>query len=235
MLAIAGAELRMLLRNRLVALLGIVMPLAFGAVLLRYPPSASDAGVTAVLLVVVIGAMGLYMTGTTTLAARRQTLFLKRLRTGSLPDSRILAGLILPVALISTAQITVVLVVLTARASAPVHPWLLVLAVVAGQLMFAGFTFATAGVTSSPEHAQVTTAPLFFSALGAAIWVAGTGTEQLVWLKRALPGGAIGEMVAASWNGGSLDALAGMLWPSLAWAAVAVVAGRVLLRWEPRA
>jgi ABC-2 type transport system permease protein len=234
MLSIAGAEFRMLLRNRLVALLGIVTPVVFGAALLVFPPSVGDGSVTAVLLVVIMGAMGVYLTGTTTLAARRQTLFLKRLRSGSLADWRILGGLILPLVLINTAQIAAVLVVLTSRSAPPEQPWLLVLAVVTGQLMFTGFTFATAGVTNSPEHAQVTTAPLFFAALGAAIWVASTGTQELVWLKRALPGGAIGELVAASWNGTDLDGLIGMLWPSLAWAAAAAVAGRLLLRWEPR-
>ncbi|MFC0681306.1 ABC transporter permease [Lysobacter korlensis] len=234
MLSIAAAEFRMLLRNRLVALLGIVTPLALGAVLLLNEPSGDATGVIAVLQVVIMSAMGVYLTGTTTLAARRQTLFLKRLRSGAVRDGGILAGLVLPVVLLSTAQVTVVLAALGFLASPPTHPWLLGVAVVSAQLMFAGLALATAGATNSPEHAQVTTLPLLFTAIGAAFLVVTTDFEWLSWLKLALPGGAVAELTMLAWNGGELDGLAGMLAPSLIWAVVAVLAGRALLRWEPR-
>ena len=234
MLAIAGAEFRMLLRNRLVALLGLVTPLAFGALLLLNAPSAEAAGAVAVLQIVIMIAMGPYLTGTTTLAARRQTLFLKRLRSGAASDQGIMAGLIVPLVLVSIIQVVIVLGVLAVTAAPPDHPWLVALAVLAAEVMFAGFALATASVTNSPEHAQVTTLPIAAVTIGSAIWVINTGLGELGWLKLSLPGGGIAELIALGWYGGDMSPLAGILLPSLAWAALALIVGRVRFRWEPR-
>jgi ABC-2 type transport system permease protein len=236
MLAIALAEFRMLLRNRLVALLAVITPLAFGVVLLLNEPAGKDAGVIAVLQAVIMVALGVYLTGTTTLAARRQTLFLKRLRSGAVSDGAILAALLVPLVLVSMMQVCIVLGALAATASAPRHPWLVAVSVLAAQLMFAGFALATASVTNSPEHAQVTTLPLFAVTLAGVIWVGTTGVSgELGWLKLLVPGGGLAEMVALGWAGDDLGSLPGAVVPSVVWAALAAVVGRGFFRWEPRA
>jgi ABC-2 type transport system permease protein len=230
------AELRMLLRNRLVAACAILIPLALGVLLIfRGPEGAGAAAVIATLQIMIMIAMGVYVTATTTLAARRQTLMLKRLRSGSLSDISIVTGLLVPILLVSVVQVALVLTVLSVTAGAPANAALLILAILLAEVMFAGFALATAGVTNSPEHAQVTTLPLFFLTVGIAMWVLFTGTEELGWLKRALPGGGIAELVGASWSGVEVTQLAALVLPSVAWAVLALYFARAMFRWEPRA
>lgn len=57
------------------------------------------------MLVFLIAAFSLYATTVTTLAARRQTLFLKRLCSTSASDPAILSGLVLPVSAIAAAAV----------------------------------------------------------------------------------------------------------------------------------
>lgn len=233
MLAIARAEALMLVRNRLVATLAILTPLAFGVVLLlnrgNLPQGA--AGILAGMQVLVMASMGTYATAVTTLAARRQTLFLKRLRGGVLADGAILAGLLTPVALINLVQVGVLLAVADVP---PASPVLVAAAVLAAQAMFVAFALATAGVTTSPEHAQFTTLPLLLVTVSAAMWVGFSRTDDLAVVQRIVPGGGLMEWIAIAWNGGDAS---GMLWGALAtlvWVAVGVFAARRAFRWEPR-
>jgi ABC-2 type transport system permease protein len=233
--SIATAELRMMLRNRTVALCALLVPLAFGGFLLfgGGADAPGAAGMLAGVQVIGMVGMGVYVTATTTLAARRQTLFLKRMRGGALSDRGILAGLVLPLVVVSLAQLAVVLGVLSSRA-APEHVWLLVVAVLLAEAMFVGFALATAGFSTSSEHAQYTTLPLFFVTLGVAIWFQLSGADDLLWLKRALPGGGLAELISLAWNGGDLGLLPVLLLPTLGWAVLGAVAAARFFRWEPR-
>src|SRR5690606_25511732 len=102
-------------------------------------------------------AFGLYTTAVTTLASRRQNLFLKRLRSTAASDARILAGLVLPATAIALIQAVAILTVLGVVTTGPVEPALLALAILATTAMLVALALATAGLTTSPEHAQVTT------------------------------------------------------------------------------
>lgn len=231
-LAIAVAELRMLVRNRTVALCALLLPLGFGAVTYAFD-SYGTAGMLAGVQIIGMVGLGVYITATTTLAARRQSLHLKRLRSGAVGDAGIIAGLVLPVVAVSVAQLAIVLGVLSLR-EPPVHAALLVAAVVIAEAMFAGFALATAGFSTSPEHAQYTTMPLYLVTLGVAIWWTITGADDLLWLKRILPGGGLMELVTLAWNGGDLSLVPVLLAPTLVWAALGVVAAVTFFRWEPR-
>jgi len=233
MIPIALAELRMLVRNRLVAVIALVMPLGIGAVLaFRSAPGAG--GTVAALQLAITGALGVYVGAATTLASRRQTLFLKRLRSGAVADASIIGGLVLPIVAVALAQLAIVFAMLGATAGAPAHPWLLAVGAVTTLAMFVALALATAGVTNSPEHAQVTTLPVFVVTLGATVWMTFTGSAELGWLKRALPGGSNAELMTIAWAGG--DPAEGLLLalPTLGWALAAVIAARVMFRWEPR-
>lgn len=233
--AIALSELRMLVRNRLVAACAILLPLVLGAFFILNRPDDGAVGFTAALQLATMLGLGVYVTATTNLAARRQNLFLKRLRSGAVSDVSIIGGLVLPIVLVSVVQVAIVMTALGVAATvAPAHPWLLVIVVLLMEAMFAGFALATSGVTNSPEHAQVTTLPLFFLTIGAPIWVATTGTEELGTLKHWLPGGSLPELMSIAWAGGSLAEVPLLLAPLAAWAAVAVLAARMMFRWEPR-
>ncbi|MBS2536059.1 ABC transporter permease [Catenulispora sp. NF23] len=231
--AIAIAESRMLLRNRLVSGCAILLPLAFGLLLYAsrdtHKPGGAIAGVQTVLMI----AMGTYVTATTTLAARRQTLFLKRMRGAAVSDKEIITGLLLPVVAVNIVQIGVVFAILAAT-DAPADPLLLAVAVILAEAMFTGLALATAGFTNSPEHAQYTTAPVFLVTLAAAVWFQVTSLGGPIAVKRALPGGAVAELVSTAWNGGGLGAVPVLLAASLGWAIAGVLAARACFRWEPR-
>lgn len=231
--AIATAELKMLARNRVVAGGALLFPLVFGGFLYFSRDTHKAGGTVAGVQLVVMVAMGTYVTATTTLASRRQTLYLKRMRGAAVSDRAIIAGLVAPLIAVNTVQLAIVLGAL-ASANAPADPALLIAAVLIAEAMFTGLALATAGFSTSPEHAQYTTMPIFLAATAAAVWFEATGTDGLIAVKRALPGGALAELVATAWNGGSLAKVPLLLVPNLAWAAAGVLAARVFFRWEPR-
>ncbi|MCC9053524.1 ABC transporter permease [Microbacterium sp. F2E] len=234
MIAIARAETRMLLRNRLVAATAILVPVVFAATLILTQDNFGGSSIVAALLTIVIAALGVYITATTTLAARRQTLFLKRLRSTTVTDASILTGLLTPIVLINLIQLTIILTVLAFTGSAPQNIPMLIAGVLAVEGLFIGLALCTAGVTNSPEHAQVTTLPVFFLAFGVAFWIALTGTEEFALIKRLLPGGAAAELLIDAWNGTDTGAAIITLLPTLAWVLVTFVVSTQIFRWEPR-
>ncbi|MDO7881399.1 ABC transporter permease [Antiquaquibacter soli] len=237
MFAIARSELRMLVRNRLVAACAVLLPLGLAAVFL-FQGLGSSGVFAAVLQITVIVGMGVYVTATTTLAARRQTLFLKRLRSGAASDATIIGGLVAPIVVVNIVQVFVVLGALAAVTSWPVNPWLVVIAVLVIEALLAALAIATAGVTNSPEHAQVTTLPVFFAVIGISVWTMFSGPDApapVEWGQRLLPGGATTELVVLGWTGGDLSAVPLLVGISVAWVVVAVLVARSMFRWEPRA
>jgi ABC-2 type transport system permease protein len=238
MLSIAMSELIQILRNRLVLVTSFIMPAAVSAFFIyRHELFASVAslGYIAAVVMFTVGAFGLYTTAVTTLASRRQNLFLKRLRSTAAGDATILSGLLLPLTVIALVQVAVIMTVLAVVAGAPDNILLLVAAVLATVAMMIGLGLATAGLTNSPEHAQVTTLPVSLGVIAVASWVGIAGTEDLSLLKRLLPGGSATELAVNAWNGGVAvtDSLI-LLAPTLSWVVVAVALASRMFRWEPR-
>lgn len=107
MFAIAYTELIQLFRNRLLLVTSLIMPaVVSGFFIYRHDAFATlgSLGYIAAVVMFTIGAFGLYTTAVTTLAARRQNLFLKRLRSTAVSDRGILAGLLLPVTLLASSS-----------------------------------------------------------------------------------------------------------------------------------
>ncbi|MFI2710515.1 ABC transporter permease [Micromonospora sp. NPDC018662] len=238
MLSIASSELIQIFRNRLVLITSLIIPVIVSAVFVRQHEIFADIGslgYIAAIVLFTVAAFGLYATAVTTLASRRQNLFLKRLRSTAVADSTILAGLLLPPTAIAVVQVAAILTALAIVAGGPANVALLVLAVLATLAMMIGLALATAGLTNSPEHAQVTTLPVTLGVIAVATWVGISGTENLAWLKRLLPGGAATELARNAWNGGVAvtDSLL-LLAPTLGWVVVAVALATRLFRWEPR-
>jgi ABC-2 type transport system permease protein len=238
MLSIAFSELIQIFRNRLVLVTSLIMPVAVSAFFVyRHEVFAAIGGLGYIAAVVVftVAAFGLYTTSVTTVASRRQNLFLKRLRSTAAGDTGIIAGLLLPITVITLVQTAVILTVLAGVAGAPDNVPLLVAGVLLTVAMMLALGLATAGLTNSPEHAQVTTLPVSLGTIAVASWVGISGTEDLALLKRLLPGGAATELVGNAWNGGVAvtDSLL-LLAPTLSWVVVAVALATRLFRWEPR-
>lgn len=238
MLAIARSEMIQIFRNRLVLITGLVIPIAVSGFFVYQHEQFSDLGsvgyIAAIVMFTVL-AFGLYTTAVTTVASRRQNLFLKRLRSTTARDAGILTGLVLPVTVVALVQVVVILFVLGAVTAAPAQVALLAVAILSTTAMMVALALATAGLTNSPEHAQVTTLPVSLSVIAVASWVGITGTEDLALLKRLLPGGSATEMITNAWNGGvsQLDSVP-LLAATLGWVAVSVALAIRLFRWEPR-
>ena len=149
-----------------------------------------------------VGAFGLYTTTVTTLAARRQNLFLKRLRSTAASDTGILFGLLLPVAVISLVQVAVILDRAGRWSPAPDNILLLAAAVVATVIMMLGLALATGGSDELPRARPGDHAARQPRRHRWPVWVGITGTEELTLLKRLLPGGSATELVVNAWNGG---------------------------------
>jgi ABC-2 type transport system permease protein len=238
MLSIARSELAQILRNRAVLITSLLLPLTAGAFFVYSRESFVELyslGYIAAVVVFTIGAFTLYSTIVTTLAARRQTLFLKRLRSTAVADQAILSGLVLPVTVIALIQVAAILVVFAVVSRMPADIPVLAVAILATFAMMLALGLATAGVTNSPEQAQVTTLPIALGTIAVSSWVGITGTESLAWLKRVLPGGSATELIVETWNGGLpfLEALR-LLAPTYGWVVLSIVLARRYFRWEPR-
>ncbi|MBZ2197499.1 ABC transporter permease [Occultella gossypii] len=238
MLTIAHSELIQIFRDRSALITSLIMPVAASAFFIYYRDGFArigSLGYIAAVLVFTIAAFSLYATVVTTLAARRQNLFLKRLRSTAATDPAILSGLVLPVSVIALVQVGLILVAFSVVSGAPANIPLLLVAIAATFVMMLALGMATAGLTNSSERAQITTLPLSLVTIAVANWVGITGTESFTVLKRLLPGGSATELVIHSWNGGAPigDSLL-LVAPTLAWVAVAIVLAARLFRWEPR-
>lgn len=238
MLSIALSELIQIFRNRLVLVSSLIMPVAVSAFFVYQHETFTklgSLGYIAAIITFTVGAFGLYTTAVTTLSSRRQNLFLKRLRSTAAGDASILTGLVLPLFVIALVQIVAILTVFSVVTGGPDNIALLAVGVVATVIMMLGLALATAGVTNSPEHAQVTTLPVSLGVIAVASYVGISGTEELGLLKRLLPGGAATELVGDAWNGGAsvTDSLQ-LLAPTLAWVLLAAVLAARFFRWEPR-
>ncbi|WP_258236839.1 ABC transporter permease [Nocardioides campestrisoli] len=238
MLDIARSELVQIFRNRLVLVTGLIIPAAAGGYFVYQHETFSELGspgYIAAIVMFTVMAFGLYTTAVTTLASRRQDLFLKRLRSTAASDQSILAGLVLPVVVLSLVQVVAILTVFAVVTGNPARIPLLVVAILATTAMMGALALATAGLTNSPEHAQVTTLPVSLAVIAVASWVGISGTEELGYLKRLLPGGSATELVVHAWDGGvPLVESLSLVLPTMAWVAIAVALAGRLFQWEPR-
>lgn len=240
-LTLAVAETRLILRNRTVLATAAIIPLMFGLLIARsnLPGLAGTAGPLAAVQLGTLLMFGLFMTITMTLAARRQQLYLKRLRTSPASTASIVVGLASPLALIVLVQTAAVLA-FTAWESgtAPAHPELLVLAFVNGAVTMAAFGFLTASFTRTPEAAQITVIPGMLVFMVGLYWALLPAEGPIALWRMAIPGAALSELTMTAWDGTSGGSLASIAAPLLLSTAVALLAAAVAakrFRWQPRA
>ena len=243
-LALAAAESKLVMRNRTVAISSFVLPVALGAFWAWSFGGETGSPLMAALVValqiaVVLG-MGVYVTATQTIVARRHNRVLKRLRTSGLSDAGLLAAIVIPTILIGAVQLAIFAVVnVVTGTPAPADPLALVLAVLAGLALVVTAALATSVVTPSPERAQITTLPLVFVLLGAAIAVVFVPIQSWWQALAAVPGAGIGQLMRIAFGGAAGDAAA--VSPLLAatagllvWSGVFAWLAMRSFRWDPR-
>ena len=230
--ALALSEVRILVRNKLVCATALLLPLVLGTLIASDGTDGGWGDVVAMQFVMVL-LFCVYATATTSLAARRRQLVLKRLRSGELSDPQILVGLLAPLLLLAAIQ-TVLLITCAVAFGAPLpeHPLVLVPAYVFGSVMAASMALATVTFTASAELAQITVAPFFLAAITSAAWVLSAEADAVTWLMHLTPGGALADLVRQGWEDGGhlLPPIAGLL----VWTGVGYEISRRWLRWEPR-
>lgn len=233
MFTIAKYEGIQLLRDPLVLLMSTLIPLA-ACGFIYWSLGSANIALAAVFVPFFMGSFVIYGSSVTTLAARRQNLFLKRLRCTSESSAGIVIGLILTFILLAAAETIGTITVFSILQTPPSNFFLFIVAVTLVLALYVGFGLATAGVTKSPDSAQVTTLPVALGVMGVAFWVAVSGTETLTLLKLALPGGAAAELLLGAWQGTQWQEAAIPLIVTVAWTAIAFVASKFFFKWEPR-
>lgn len=162
--ALAGAEWKLLLRNKVALLNTLLMPglmvvlfagIGSGAAELSFGAFAPTMVLATALIFVV------YYTLVTALVARREASVLQRLRTGEASDATILVGLAAPFVVVTFLQtmLTVLGASLFLGVGMPANIGLIVLATVGGIAVWTLLGIASTGMTRSVEHAQITTLP----------------------------------------------------------------------------
>ncbi|MFB7459609.1 MULTISPECIES: ABC transporter permease [unclassified Streptomyces] len=246
MAALARAELLLLARNRSVLVAGVLLPLVlpFTVRSATAQMNLEDAGLT-VGLVILPAAIGfslllaVYSTLVGVFVARREQLVLKRLRTGELRDTEILAGAALPAVATGLVQCLLLTGACTAllHVPAPRSPHLAVVGLLLGLLLGVLLAAVTAGFTRTTESSQVTSLPLLLvSMIGSGLTVPlELLPERLARCCELLPLSPVTTLVRGGWTGdlSGYDALRAV-GIALAWIVLAVFAVRRRFRWEPR-
>jgi ABC-2 type transport system permease protein len=214
--ALVWSELRLILRNRTLLTSVLIVPLALGA-FLTFSQIDSPTYVVAMQMVFALG-MGVYVGGTQTLVARRQSRVLKRFRTSGISDGGLLLGTVGPAAVLALGQLVLfALFDVVAGIPAPIVPLALPLAVLGGLALVTTAALATAIVTPSAERAQITTLPLFFVVVASAVIIAVLPADGWSDALALLPGGAVGALsriaYGAPWSPYVLVSL--VAWPVL--------------------
>ena len=234
MSTLVAAELRLLARSPYAIVLAGVLPTALGLLIVWAEQDTGRAGPgsAAAMVLVSLVAFTAYTGGTTTLVARRRQFVLKRLRTSGVPDAALLAAVLTPMFLLTLAQTAVLTGIMVAGGQPPGRPWPLVLAALTGAVAGCVLAVPTAAITSSPEWAQLTTAPIAVLFFGGGMWAAQTPAGEVPGWMLAVPGVPVAQLARAAWESGAGVPVAAAALVALA-AVVAPVAVRTFA-WDPR-
>ncbi len=252
--ALAGAETRLLLRNRTAVVNSVLLPLALVAVVAAVPAAGLGGGgpLGPRLVVTAVAVTLLFLTYhnlVTTYVARREELVLQRMRSGELTQAEVLLGTAVPTLLVTLVQVALVVAgtAVIGEWAAPTDVVLPLLGLVGGMALMTLLAAASTSFTRTAESAQVTTLPLVVLATvtsGVTVPLASL-PEQVAQVFRLMPVEPVVELVrlgtaGQTWDGRSVDlagAWAAAPQPLLVLAAWIVLAAAVaprVFRWAPR-
>ncbi|SOE01327.1 ABC transporter permease [Blastococcus haudaquaticus] len=251
-LALAGAELRLFLRNRTAVVNSVLLPLLLVAAVPALGIGEEVGPVGPQLVVTAIGVMLVFLTYynlLTTFVARREEQILQRMRTGELTGLEVVLGIAAPTLLVTAGQIAVVAlgVAVIGEWSAPVDVVLPVVALLCGAALMLMLAAASTAFTRTSESAQITALPLLVisSSLCGLFFPLSLMPEALATAARYLPLTPVVELSrlglsGRTWDGDVVD-LAGA-WSAAplplavlaGWLVVGAVLARRGFRWAPR-
>ena len=249
--SLARAEALLLRRDPLAMFTAIGTPIAVMLFLGNLlPPGAGGTGAAAGMVIGFIAftlLAGVYYNLTAALVARREALVLKRLRTGELSDTEILAGAAVPAITLAWGQVAVgaTAVAVLVGLHWPHNPILTVLGLTLGTAVFVLLAMVTTTITRSVAMAQITTTPMLLASMLLSGLLPGDLPETLQRLADLLPLTAVVQLLRLGLTGttttGSQLNVAGTLTTAmvpllilLAWTAAAAWVTRRWFRWEPR-
>jgi len=164
--SLARAEAVLARRNPMALVSALAIPVAMAVLIgASHPPGSGDGPGGGAAIVTMLTAFSLlsvvYVTPVMALVARREDLVLKRLRTGELRDTEIIAGTAVPAVALACGQIAIgVLVMATVGGlHAPTNPVLVLAAIILGTAVFVPMAVVTTAITRTVEMAGVTTLP----------------------------------------------------------------------------
>src|SRR4051812_48189359 len=251
-LALASAEIRLLLRNRNAAVYAVLGP---ALLLVNVGAIAVSNGIELDGLSLIASAIGItlilvaYYNLVTTFVARREDLVLQRIRTGELTEGEILLGTAVPTLLVTLVQILVVGVGVVAlgKWSAPVDVVLPLLALLGGGALMVVLAAASTSFTRTVEAAQFTTLPLVLAAtlFSGLLVPLSDFPEAVAQVFRFLPLTPVIELsrlglVGETWTGQVVDTAGA--WTAApvplavlaGWLVVGTFIARRVFRWAPR-
>ncbi|ATW49366.1 ABC transporter permease [Streptomyces xantholiticus] len=246
MTALARAELALLGRNKASMFTALVLPamLTFAMSSAVKEMELKDTGLS-VGTVLLPGALGyallfaVYSTLVGVFVVRREELVLKRLRTGELRDTEILAGASLPAVAIGLAQCVVLAVgcTLALDIPAPRAGWLALAGILLGVVMSCALAATTAAFTRSAEGAQISVMPLMLVSMAGSGMVVPLDVmpERIASVCELLPLTPVIGLIRNGWTGGaSAGETFGQLAVVMAWTMISVFAVQRRFPWEPR-
>ncbi|MCI2238448.1 ABC transporter permease [Paenibacillus sp. TRM 82003] len=241
--ALAGAEGRMLRRNRTALFTALALPVGFVALVAsvagaRLATPTGAAGAVNLLLGVLL-LMVVFYNVLSAAVARREEGVLQRLRTGEAADEEVLTAMAVPSAALTVAIAAVFGVAGAVALDMPLpgRPLLLALAVVLGCAVMALLALVTAAFTRTLESAQITSLPVIaVCGLGAGLFVPADALPgALARVAGFTPLAPVVELVRAGWIGDP-SAADVAVWTAtlLAWVLLGSLVVRARFRWSPR-
>ncbi|WP_436737677.1 ABC transporter permease [Streptomyces sp. BBFR102] len=244
--ALARAELALLVRSKGVMFAALFVPFAlpFSVAQTVDVEMLENNGLTLGLMLLP-GAIGfsllfaVYSSLVAIYATRREELVLKRLRTGELRDTEILAGTALPSVVIGLVQSVVLIVgcAVLLDVGAPTAPHLAVAGILLGIVLMVALAALTSAVSRTAESAQVMAMPVLMVLIISSGMVVPLEVfpDSLASVCERLPLSGAMILIRGGWTG-ELTAGASLTTAltSLAWIGLSLFAVRRWFRWEPR-
>lgn len=237
----------LILRNRLAALYGLVLPLLPLALTFTGERGDRGAGAAAIISTLSMAVLfPVYYNLLSQFVSRRDELVLKRLRTGEVRDLEIIASMALPGLAIAVLVAALAVPIAVALGQpVPLNPLVYAVTVVFSCLLFGAFALWTAAWTRNAEAAQMTSMPVILLAVVGQVSLAFPDNVRR-WIELT-PGSAMTDLVRNGWFGfggddpvrtldvGETWAAAGQpLLVLVAWTALAVWLAARSMQWEPR-